>query len=99
MTNKKPNFIIKFDGKETSCEERSQGILDLARVLQRLELEGIQNSKDILEEEKAEILSGIYSEKKEFFKFIGLFNEDFETISSQDKKKYGCKKPRGKVKG
>jgi len=36
MTNKKPNFIYKFDGKEYSKEEQAYLIFRFIQVLQRL---------------------------------------------------------------
>jgi len=37
MTNKKPNFIYEFDGKEYSKEEQAYLIFRFVQVLQRLD--------------------------------------------------------------
>lgn len=58
MTNKKRNFIMKFDCKETTYEESKRGILDLIRLLQRSKVESMQDCKDIPEDE-LELLKGL----------------------------------------
>ena len=39
MVNKKPNFIIKFDGKKTTDEERKNAFMDLCRIFFKLAAE------------------------------------------------------------
>ncbi len=46
MTNKKPNFIYKFDGKEYSKEEQEYLIFRLVQVLQRIDEK--QKIKDLI---------------------------------------------------
>lgn len=93
--NKKPKFKIQFDNSNPTYEETKKSFLDLAKVLQRLELENIQKSDSIRIEEKAEILLNIQKDQEELLKFI---DEDFDTVFPQVKAKYRRKKPDNKGK-
>lgn len=75
--NKPPKFEIKFDGVKYTPEETKQAYLDLFEVLQRIQLRQIQESKDIVKEEKSEIIVDAIKEQKEIY---DLFNEYFATI-------------------
>ncbi|MDD3238006.1 MAG: hypothetical protein PHV37_07920 [Candidatus Gastranaerophilales bacterium] len=77
MTNKKPNFIIEFGNSKPTYEESRKSILKLAEILQRIELGEINQSKDIVKEEKVETTLQIQAEQKAFFKF---FDDNFDTF-------------------
>jgi len=58
MTTKKPNFIIKFDGKESTYEERKNAFIDLCRILLKLAAEN-HLSKCKTQKERDEILQNL----------------------------------------
>lgn len=93
--NKPPKFKIQFDGVNYTPEETKQAYLDLFKVLQRIQLRQIQESKDIVEEEKREIFVEAIKEQKEIYE---VFDEYFDTILAGLKESKKRKKPKKKDK-
>lgn len=75
--NKPLNLKIQFDMVNYTPEETKQAYLDFFKVLQRIQLRQIQESKDIVKEEKAEIIVEAIKEQKEIY---DVFDEYFDTI-------------------
>ncbi len=93
--NKPPKYEIKFDGVKYTPEETKQAYLDFFKVLQRIQLRQIQESKDIVKEEKAEIIVDAIKEQKEIY---DVFDEYFDTILAGLKESKKRKKPKNKDK-
>ena len=93
--NKKPKYKIQFDGVKYTHEETKQAYLDLFKLLQRIQLRQIQESKDIVKEEKAEIIVEAIKEQKEIY---DVFGEYFDIILAGLKENNKRKKPKKKDK-
>lgn len=77
MTNKKTKCIIEFDNSKPTCEESKESILKLIEILQRIELEEINQSKEIVKEEKTETALQIQAQQKAIYQF---FDDNFDTF-------------------
>lgn len=93
--NKRPKYKIAFDNSNPTYEETKKGFLDLLKILQRIELRTIQESKDIINDEKGEIISRILSDQKDG---LELVDEFFDTLFPKVAEKYNRKKPKKKDK-
>ncbi len=94
--NKPPKYKIAFDGVKYTTEETKQAYLDLFKVLQRIQLRQIQESKDIVGEKKRGIVVEAIKEQKEIY---DVFDEYFDTILAGLKESKKRKKPKKKDKG
>lgn len=89
--DKHTKYKIAFDNSNPTYGETKQSILDLIRVLQKLQVNSVQDSKDILEEEKTEIVLNTIRENQRVLETI---DEHFDTIFPKVAKKYNRKKPK-----
>lgn len=93
--NKPPKYRIQFDGVKYTPEETKQAYLDLFKVLQRIQLRQLQESKDIVDEEKREVVAEAIKEQKEIY---DVFDEYFDIILAGLKESKKRKKPKRKGK-